>query len=857
MTGDEEKAINLQAETVAQKIRHYLITRMGRTSDEAEDEEFYRAFCWALREEIMINWTATSHTLKKHAPRRVYYLSMEYMPGRQLANNISNIGKMDLVHAVLKKMNRDMHSVVSVEPDMGIGNGGLGRLASCFMDSLATQKYPALGYGMRYEYGIFEQELWCGVQVERPDCWLLTENPWEFRRDNHAQNVLFSGTLLDKKNSNGELIHDLSGAEEVRALPYDYPIIGYSHAPDFSVLTLRLWSTKSSPRNFQLQRFNAGQLDQASENTLLTDVLYPNDNNEAGKRIRLKQEFLLVSASLQDIFDQFTEVHGDDFKEFGDKVRIQINDTHPSLVISELQRMLLCQANMSWGQAWETVRAVCSYTNHTVMKEALEEWNEQRVEHLLPRQFQIIKKLNDQLIHEIKQKNPNDTQKIERMSLFGHGQIRMAHLAIYGSHKVNGVAALHSEILKQTVFKDFFELYPDRFTNVTNGVTQRRWLLNCNPELSEFITERIGDGWITDFLKIREMEKYAQDPASIKRFIEIKQNNKKRLLPLVFEQLQRRFCGDQCDIIQNQITEDALFDVHIKRIHEYKRQLLKALHALMLYNEIRANPESHRINRLIIFGGKAAPGYQMAKNIIRFIYCLARAIDTDPVVGNKLKIIYVENYNVSKAELIIPAANLSEQISIAGMEASGTGNMKFAMNGALTIGTDDGANVEMRQEVGDAYWPFKFGASSEENFQMAKHGTYNPKSICEKHPNIAEAVEMLQSRSLVENEAEHEALVSIYNSLLHGAYPDKYHILNDLPSYYETQKSVESLYKEPEKWAEYALYNLAGMGPFSTDESIKNYAERIWDIKPCPVDKEEYDCVHNEYAEHDRCKILQ
>lgn len=856
MTEDEEKIVNLQADAVAQKIRHYLISRMGRTSDEASDEEFYRAFCWALREEIMINWTATSHTLKKNAPRRVYYLSMEYMPGRQLVNNIGNIGKMDLVKAVVKKMNRDLSKVVEVEPDMGIGNGGLGRLASCFMDSLATQKYPALGYGMRYEYGIFEQELWCGVQVERPDCWLLTENPWEFRRDNHAQNVLYSGRVLEKENRLGEKIYDLTDADEVRALPYDYPIIGYSHTPEFSVLTLRLWSTKSSPRNFQLQRFNAGQLDQASENTLLTDVLYPNDNHEAGKRIRLKQEFLLVSASIQDIFSQFAEVHGEDFSQFGDKVRIQINDTHPSLLIAELQRMLIHEANMKWDQAWETVRAVCSYTNHTVMKEALEEWNEQRVEHLLPRQFMIIRQLNEHLISEVSRKYPNDSEKIERMSLFGDGQIRMANLAIFGSHRVNGVAALHTKILIQTIFKDFYEMYPDRFVNVTNGVTQRRWLLNCNPELADFITERIGNEWITDFTHIRKIAEHVDNPESIQRFMEIKLKNKERLFPLIFEQLQRRFCGDECDIIQNCITKEALFDVHIKRIHEYKRQLLKALHALILYNEIRNNPESHRINRLILFGGKAAPGYQMAKNIIRFIYCLSRTIDTDSVVGKKFKVIYIENYNVSKAELIIPAANLSEQISIAGMEASGTGNMKFAMNGALTIGTDDGANVEMREEVGDQYWPFKFGASADENFQMLLNKSYHPSSILEAHPNFAEAVEMLRNRSLVENDAEHEALVSLYDSLMSGSYPDRYHVLNDLPSYYDTQLKVEELYSNKEEWAKYALHNLAGMGKFSTDESIKNYAQNIWDVQPCPLDHEEYQIVHEEFSDHDRCKII-
>lgn len=851
-----ENELALQADTVVQKIRHYLISRLGRTAEEATDEEFYRAFCWALREEIMVNWTATSHTLKKFSQRRIYYLSMEYMPGRQLSNNVCNLNRLDLVQAVMQKMKRDVTTIFDIEPDMGIGNGGLGRLASCFMDSLATLQYPALGYGMRYEYGIFEQELFCGVQIERPDCWLLTENPWEFRRDNHASSVHFGGRMLEKKNASGESIYDVADAEEVRALPYDYPIIGYNQSENFNVLTLRLWSTKSSPRNFQLQRYNAGQLDQASENTSLTDVLYPNDNHDAGKRIRLKQEFLLVSASLKDIFRQYETVFEKDYSHFGDLVRIQINDTHPALTISELQRMLIYRCNMKWDEAWATVQAVCSYTNHTVLKEALEEWNEQRMELLLPRQFATIKQINEHLMAQVHTQFPNDHEKAARMSIFGDGQVKMANLAITGSHKVNGVAALHTEILKQTIFKDFVDISPEKFVNVTNGVTQRRWLLNANPELATFITKRIGDGWICDFPQIKKLAEHASDPTTIDEFIAIKKRNKQNLLQLIYKQLNRKFCGDQCDIIRNEITDEALFDVHIKRIHEYKRQLMKALHTLVLYNELRENPDSHRVNRLILFGGKAAPGYERAKNIIRFIYCLARAIDTDQHVGKRLKLIYVENYNVSKAEVIIPAANLSEQISMAGMEASGTGNMKFAMNGALTIGTDDGANVEMRQAVGEDHWPFMFGASAEENFKMKVDGSYHPKQIIDKHPEIAKALDMLQNKSLVENDAEHEALMDIYNALTSGSYPDEYHVLNDLPAYYEAQKNVEELYKDERKWAEYAIHNMAGMGPFSTDESIRNYANNIWGVDPCPVDPKELTSVREEFQSHDRCKII-
>ena len=821
-------------------------------TNEANDEEFYRAFCASLREEIMINWTATDHTFKKPGLRKLYYLSMEYMPGRLFGNNITNISAIDLVTLVLKKLGRDFQTISHMEHDIGIGNGGLGRLASCFMDSLATLHFPAMGYGMRYQYGIFDQELICGVQVERPDCWLLTPNPWEFRRDSSAVSVRFAGKPIPRKNSHGDEVFDLIDYEEVRALPYDLPIIGYSVDPNFSVLTLRLWSTKESPRNFQLQKYNAGELGLASENTSLTDVLYPNDNHAAGKRIRLKQEFLLVSASLQDIVNQYKEVYSD-WSHFPDVVRIQINDTHPALIIPELIHLLIKEHDLSWNEAWERVRTCCGYTNHTVLKEALEEWNAERIFELLPRHYYIIERLNQEFCSAVRKTFPNDEEKVRRMSFIENGQIKMANLAIYGSHKVNGVAVLHTEILKASLFKDFYEMYPDKFVNVTNGVTQRRWLLHCNPLLTEFLEKRIGNGWITNFEEIARISDYANDPSAQKEFLEIKKKNKERLLKMVQEDTAFHHGNGKTYTSQNLLGTDALFDVQIKRIHEYKRQLMKTLHLLMLYFEIKENPDSHRIKRFAIFGGKAAPGYDVAKSIIRLIYCLSRKINNDPDMGDRLKIIYIENYNVSKAEVIIPGTDLSEQISTAGMEASGTGNMKFSINGALTIATDDGANVEMREKITNEWWPFMFGASSNDNIEMRRSKSYNPLEISANNPQISKVVDSLKNRFLVENDAEHESLLLVYNTLQ----TDPFFVLNDLMPYYETQKKVEELYQDQNRWAEFAIHNIAGMGSFSADVSIKNYAEKIWDLKPCPPDSKELDQVRKEYSEHDRYRIKQ
>lgn len=852
-----ELDLDYQADMLQAKTRHYLITMMGRTADEANLDELYRALSYALREETMINWLATSRTFSQQDCRILGYLSMEYLPGRLLSNNVINICSMDVVKLVLQKMNRNLSEILSRESEPGLGNGGLGRLASCFLDSLATEHYPARAYGLRYQYGTFEQQLWDGMQIEAPDPWLLREHPWEFRRDLRKVVVKYCGLMKPATNIHGDEIQLLHDFEEVWALPFDFPIIGYSNNQRFSVLTLRLWATNESPRNFRLQSYNAGRLDQASENTTLTDVLYPSDYHETGKRIRLKQEFLLVSASLQDIIRHYLETH-DNFRSFADKVRIQINDTHPTLIIPELIRVLTKEYDLPWKMALEITEAVMGYTNHTVLKEALEEWDQGLMQYLLPRQCKIIEKINHDFCSQVRAKYPNDEGKVRALSIIENGRIRMAHLAIVGSHRVNGVAEIHSEILKNRVFKEFYQLYPHKFTNVTNGVTQRRWLLLCNPDLAKFITKRIGDGWITDFSQINQLRSFAGDETSQREFLEIKRKNKIQLIQFLKHE-NKLHDQNGVSLKDTPLLEvDSLFDVQVKRIHEYKRQLMNALHILMLYQEIQQNPETERIKRTFIFGGKAAAGYVRAKEIIRLILCIARKVNSDPK-NQLLRVVFVENYNVSKAEIIIPAADLSEQISTAGMEASGTGNMKLAINGALTIGTNDGANIEMKQSVTERWWPFTVGVSAEEVEEIRQTHSYKAWEVVANNSRIRQVVDQLRDGSLSNNESEQQVLSSLYHSLLEGHYghdADPYLVLRDLENYFEVQKRVEQLYKEPLKWAEYALHNIAGMGPFSADQSIENYAKEIWGLTPCPCDEKILAKVRHEYSEHDRCRIL-
>ncbi len=849
--------LDYQADMLIAKTKHYLITNMGRVSDEANSDEFYHALCQTLREEIMINWLATARTQVNRDVRTLYYLSMEYLPGRILSNNITNISADEIIKRVLHKMNRNFSEIITRESDPGLGNGGLGRLASCILDSLATQHYPAQAYGLRYQYGIFEQQLWDGLQVETPDGWLVKENPWEFRRDLRKVVVKYSGKISASTNIHKDPIYTLNNYEEVWALPYDIPIIGYSDKNQFSVVTLRLWTTKETPLNFLLQRYNAGKLDEAAENTALTDVLYPSDYHDIGKRVRLKQEFLLVSASLQDIIRHYLSNH-QNFRAFSDKVRIQINDTHPALIIAELIRVLTKTYDIPWKMAVDITMECTGYTNHTILSEALEEWDQSLMYYLLPRQYKVIEHLNHDFCSVIRAKYPDDEDKIRRMSILENGKVRMANLAIIGSHSVNGVAALHTEILKNHVFKDFYEMFPHRFSNVTNGVTQRRWLLHSNPELAKFITKRIGNKWITDFSEISKLRNFASDTSSQEEFISIKKKNKLALVEFINQHNKLRNAKGEITSLPPIIDHLSLFDVQVKRIHEYKRQLMNILHVIMIYQDMLANPQHTRIKRTCIFGGKAAASYEMAKDIIRLISCVARVVNKDANIHNMLKVIYIENYNVSRAEVIIPAADLSEQISTAGTEASGTGNMKFAMNGALTIGTDDGANIEMREAITDKWWPFSFGCSSDEINRMKALKSYNPVDVYHHNPKIKMAVDSLKNRTFAINDEEHFAFNDLYHKLLESHYgdiPDRYFTLKDLESYYQTQLKVESLYQKPNLWAEYAIHNIAGMSKFSIDVSVENYCKNIWGIEPCDADPDILRRIENEYRLSDQCRI--
>jgi starch phosphorylase len=840
-----------QIEILTAKVKHYLLTSIGRLHDEASDEEFYRALVYALREEIMINWQACKRTHAQFDARQLYYLSLEYLPGRILSNNITNLAADAVVNGVLQKLNRRIHDIIARESDPGLGNGGLGRLASCFLDSLATHHYPVQAYGLRYQYGIFEQQLWDGQQIEAPDCWLLWQNPWEQRRDEHRVIVKYCGQPLPSTNIHGDEIMMLQNAEEVWALPFDTPIIGYNDNGHFSVATLRLWSTKESPKNFQLQSYNAGRLDQAAENTLLTDVLYPNDLHDVGKRIRLKQEFLLVSASVQDIIKRYRDKH-DNFRAFADKVRIQINDTHPTLVIPELIRTLTKGYDLPWKMAVEITMAVTGYTNHTILNEALEQWDQSLIHYLLPRQYRIIEHLNQDFCNTVRSSHPNDEQLIHNTSILEEGKVRMANLAIIGCHKVNGVAKLHSSILREQLFRDFYTLYPDRFANITNGITQRRWLLHCNEELARFITRLIGKEWITDFTQIAKLKEHAAHHDQQQEFLAIKRKNKNLFIEFINSENRLRNAFGEIASCPPLLDIDALFDVQVKRIHEYKRQLLNILHLIALYQEMISNPAHNRIKRVAIFGGKAAAGYDIAKAVIRLIHCVGRKVNSDPALEGMLKIIYVENYNVSRAEMIIPAADLSEQISMAGMEASGTGNMKLAINGALTIGTDDGANIEMREAITDKWWPFAFGASAAEIHNMQQQHSYSPRSYYSADPRLCRAIDSLKDRSFAQNDQEHSIFCDLHNRLLEI---DPYFCLYDFKSYWDAQQRAEQLFIQPGLWAEYALNNIASMGYFSSDRAVEEYSKLIWGLPPMAADPEIYSRVHHEYLALDVCRV--
>lgn len=833
------------------KVKHYLVSKWGKLHDSASNELFYEAFSYSFREEIMTNWTACLRSYQENNSRMLYYLSMEYLPGKILCNTIKSLRAEDLAREAMKRLGRDYDEIMHQEREPGLGNGGLGRLASCFLDSLATLKIPAIGYGLRYQYGTFEQEICYGSQVERPDRWLDHPYPWDFRRNDHSYVVKFSGRVSEIENNLKEKCLNLHDYEEVRAIAYDIPIVGYSPHADYSVTTMRLWSTKESPRNFRLQIFNAGKVDEAAENTLLTDVLYPNDNHDTGKRFRLKQEYLLVSASLQDIYARHLSANPD-LTNLAEKVCIQINDTHPALLVAEMMRTLTKNYQIAWDKAWQITSSCISFTNHTVMAEALEEWKVAKLEQLLPRQYQVIQKLHEQFKNSLPEKY-RSSEIFSQLALIEHEHVKMANLAIYGSKKINGVAKLHTQILKEKLFQHWHALYPEKFLNITNGVTPRRWLIHCNPLLSSFITQRIGPQWQYNFSLLNQLHPFADDPASREEFLNIKKQNKNYLAEYICKYNEKFRAYDPYVKEMVPLANDSLYDMHIKRIHEYKRQLLKLIHAIILYQEILENPSSRKIKRTLFFGGKAAPGYERARDLISLIHIIAKRINQNPQTNPYLRLLFVENYNVNKAEILIPAADLSEQISLAGKEASGTGNMKLAMNGALTIGTEDGANIEMREAVTDQWWIFRFGATKEEIEMLREKMDYHPEQLYQQNSKIKKALDALKDSTFAENDFEKEITMQFYHYLLDGFNPDPYFVIYDLESYYQVQKRVEDLYSQPHEWAKYAIHNIAAMSPFSADAAIENYARHVWQIEPTEMNPQTLLKVKQEFDMNNSC----
>lgn len=802
--------------------------KYSMVKDEYSATELDKLFSLALtvRDRLVEKWIKTQQRYyETQDVKRVYYLSLEFLIGRMLINNIINLRIDKEVRKAMEDIGIDIEKLAELEEDPGLGNGGLGRLAACFLDSLATLEYPAYGYGIRYEFGIFKQVFQNGYQVEKPEEWLKFGNPWEIERPEYSVPVKFYGRVHSYVKD-GKLKFEWVDTQDVLAVPYDTPIVGYDTN---TVNTLRLWSARAS-EEFDLQIFNHGDYIKAVENKNLSEViskvLYPNDNIYEGKELRLKQEYFFVSASLQDIIRRFKKQFGNNFELFPDKVAIQLNDTHPALAIPELMRILVDIEELPWEKAWDITVKTFGYTNHTVMPEALEKWEVTLIERLFPRHLQIINEINRRFLNEVSIRF-NDLNKIRNVSIFEEGpskMVRMANLCVIGSHSVNGVSELHTNILKNSVMKDFYDIFPEKFNNKTNGVTQRRWLLLANPGLANLITEAIGDKWTKDLYELRKLEKFVNDRSFLDKFHEVKQKNKERLA---------KYVKDICNV---KIDPATIFDVQVKRLHEYKRQLLNAMHIIYLYNQIKDNPNLDIYPRTFIFGAKAAPGYYMAKLIIKLINSIAETINKDKAVNEKIKVVFIPNYNVSLAEKIIPAANVSEQISTAGKEASGTGNMKFALNGAITIGTLDGANVEIMEEVGEDNI-FIFGLKAEEVAELRMSGRYNPYEIYNSNPHIKRILDMINSSYFAPK--EQGIFEPIYNSLLFGrggSAPDEYFLLADFDSYKDTHAKIDSLYRDKYEWNKKALLNTARMGKFSSDRTIKEYAEEIWKVKPVRVE---------------------
>ncbi|MDP7175367.1 MAG: glycogen/starch/alpha-glucan phosphorylase [SAR324 cluster bacterium] len=785
----------------------------------AEDFDIFRSFALSIRDRLVEFWNDTQQTYHRKKCKQVYYLSLEYLIGRSLKNNLLNLGISDAGEDAIRKIGYDLEEIQELEHDAGLGNGGLGRLAACFLESMATLELPAHGYGIRYEFGIFKQQFENGAQVEAPDNWLEEGYPWEIPRWEVVYPVHFFGQVKEIINKKGKSKRAWVETEEVLAMAYDVPIAGYGN---HTVNNLRLWSAKPS-KSFDFQLFNSGDYIQAVEETqrsgTISKVLYPNDQGFSGKELRLKQQYFFVAASLQDIIQRF-KTHSENFESFPEHVAIQLNDTHPSIAIPELMRIFVDEEDLEWNEAWSITTRVFAYTNHTVLPEALERWSVDLMGRLLPRHLEIIYEINDLFLESVKKQFPNDADLLRRISFIeenDHKQIRMPYLSIVGSHTINGVAELHTELLKTTVFKDFYKLFPERFQNKTNGITPRLWLRNVNPELSKIITAKIGDGWITELQQLQQLEAFADEPEFQQSWRSVKRLKKEQLAYWL-----KQNGGISID-------PESLFDVQIKRIHEYKRQLLNILHVIFLYNQMLEHPELPFVPRTFLFGGKAAPGYYMAKLIINLANDVARVVNHDPAMHGRLKVVFVPNYNVSVAEIMIPATDISQHISTAGTEASGTGNMKFILNGALILGTMDGANIEIAEEVG-AENIFTFGMSSDEVRSLAKSG-YNPRVSYQHNPGLREALSMINTGYF--NRDKPHLYNDLYNSLV---FEDKYMLLEDFASYVECQQRVIKTWQDPDKWTRMSILNTAASGKFSSDRTIAEYAKDIWELEPVTVE---------------------
>ena len=796
-----------------------------KTVDEASQQELYQAVSYVVKDAIIDDWIATQKQYEKDDPKIVYYMSMEFLLGRALGNNLINMTAYKEVKEALEEMGLNLNELEDQEPDPALGNGGLGRLAACFLDSLASLGYAAYGCGIRYRYGMFKQKIKDGYQEEKPDNWLKNGNPFELRRPEYAKEVRFGGNIrVEYDDKTGDIRFKQENYESVLAVPYDYPIVGYDN---HIVNTLRIWDAEPIV-DFQLDSFDRGDYHKAVEQQNLAktivEVLYPNDNHYAGKELRLKQQYFFVSASLQAALTKYKK-HHDDIHKLPEKMTIQMNDTHPTVAVAELMRLLLDEEGLGWDEAWEITSKTCAYTNHTIMSEALEKWPIDLFSRLLPRAYQIIQEIDRRFVAQIREMYPGNEEKVAKMQILRDGQVKMAHLAIVAGYSVNGVARLHTEILKKQELRDFYEMMPQKFNNKTNGITQRRFLMHGNPLLADWVTDKLGTkDWITDLSLMSGLKKWVDDEEALKEFMSIKYENKVRLAKYIKE--------------HNGIEVDprSIFDVQVKRLHEYKRQLLNILHVMYLYNEIKEHPEISFYPRTFIFGAKASAGYIRAKQIIKLINSVADVVNNDRSINGKLKVVFIEDYRVSNAEIIFAAADVSEQISTASKEASGTGNMKFMLNGAPTLGTMDGANVEIVEEVG-AENAFIFGLSSDEVINYENNGGYNPMDIYNSDADIRRVVNQLVDGTY--SQGDKEMYRDLYNSLLTvqgGSKADTYFILKDFRSYADTQKKVEEAYRDKDRWAKMALLNTASCGKFSSDRTIQEYVDDIWHLDKVTVE---------------------